>query len=109
MHHHFDAPPFLFVLTTNRTNATNRMTCGVRCNGMARSNTNNAVNIRDALMQKQQTNNVIATEWHGVTRTTSVNIRDAPMQKQQIHGLKAQKLIAQGITLGWMRGGNCVL
>ena len=105
---------------------------------MARSNTNNAVNIRDALMQKQQTNNVIATEWHGVTRTTSVNIRetlmqkqqtniiiatewhgvtrttsvnirDAPMQKQQIHGLKAQKLIAQGITLGWMRGGNCVL
>ena len=34
------------------------------------------------------------------TDTTSVNIRDAPMQKQQIHGLKAQKLIAQGITLG---------
>lgn len=24
---------------------------------------------------------VIATEWHGLTRTTSVNIRDAPMQK----------------------------
>ena len=58
------------------------------------------VNIRDAPMQKQQTNNVIATEWHGVTRTTSVKIRDAPMQTQQIHGLKAQKLIAQGITLG---------
>ncbi len=40
---------------------------------------------------------------------TSVNIRDAPMQTQQIHGLKAQKQLAQGITLGWMRGGNCVL
>ena len=29
--------------------------------------------------------------------------------KQQIHGLKAQKQLAQGITLGWMRGGSCVL
>ena len=50
-----------------------------------------------------------ATDVHGVTRTTSVNIRDATMQTQQIYGLKAQKLIAQGITLGWMHGGNCVL
>lgn len=41
-----------------------------------------------------------ATDVHGVTRTTSVNIRDVPMQTQEIHGLKAQKQLAQGITLG---------
>ena len=68
-----------------------------------------SVNIRDTPMQKTTNKIIRATEGHGMTQTTSVNIRDAPMQKQQIHGLKAQKLIAQGITLGWMRGGNCVL
>lgn len=26
-------------------------------------------------------NVIVATEWHGVTRTTSVNIRENPMQK----------------------------
>ena len=35
---------------------------------------------------------MIATEWHGITRTTSVNIRDAPMQKkQQINIVMAMK------------------
>ena len=42
-----------------------------------------SVNIREIPMQKQPTNIIIATEWHGITRTTSVNIRDAPMQKKQ--------------------------
>ncbi|WP_311436306.1 hypothetical protein [Hoylesella timonensis] len=26
---------------------------------------------------------MIATEWHGITRTTSVYIRDTPMHKKQ--------------------------
>ena len=33
-------------------------------------------------------------------------VKEPSDAKQQIHGLKAQKLIAQGITLGWMRGGG---
>ena len=39
---------------------------------------------------------IIATEGHGVTRTTSVNIRDAPMQKQQTnycHSNRHQQMI----------------
>ena len=36
-------------------------------------------------------------------------VKEPSDAKHKIHGLKAQKLIAQGITLGWMRGGNCVL
>ncbi len=36
-------------------------------------------------------------------------MKGASDTEQQIHGLKAQKLIAQGITLGWMYWGNCVL
>ena len=42
-----------------------------------------SVNIRDTPMQKNSKQMIIATEGHGITRTKSVNIRDTPMQKKQ--------------------------
>ena len=58
-----------------------------------------SVNIRDTPMQKNSKQNMIATEWHGVTRTTSVNIRDTPMQKKQ------QTNIAMATK--WFRCSRC--
>lgn len=40
-------------------------------------------NIREAPLQQTSNKIMIATEGHGVTRTTSVNIRETPMQKKQ--------------------------
>lgn len=70
-------------------------------NGIARTNTDTSVNIRDAPMQKT-TNKImmIATEWHGLTRTTSVNIRDTPMQKTTNKIVMATK---------WYRCSRCAI
>ena len=142
MHHHFDAPPFLFVLTTNRTNATNRMTCGVRCNGCSRSNTDNireyprcsdaktankycysngcsrtltdaAVPLRvvqlpcngDCFCRNAITRFIRVSPnpslFHKIVCTPLIHILYCSGRvTQQTHGLKAQKQLAQGNTLG---------
>lgn len=43
---------------------------------------NSMDNIREAPLQQTSNKIMIATEGHGVTRTTSVNIRETPMQKK---------------------------